>query len=128
SSAGQYCPRTRRRSTASRPPSSRPPPSCVHLPARRAHTFPRPSRREHHCDALKERAMESKKDDLKGRVKEAAGDLTDDEDLKREGKTDRAGASLKDRIEKATENGEELVDKPNDMLRHDYRSRTPVPD
>ena len=33
--------------------------------------------------------MEGKKDDIKGRVKEAAGDLTDDDDLKREGKTDR---------------------------------------
>jgi len=63
--------------------------------------------------------MESKKDDLKGRVKEAAGDLTDDEDLKREGKTDRAGASLKDKIEKAKEKGEEFVDKAKEKLRRD---------
>ena len=61
--------------------------------------------------------MESKKDDLKGRVKEATGDLTDDEDLKREGKADRAGASVKDKIEKAKEKGEEFVDKAKDRLR-----------
>ena len=60
--------------------------------------------------------MESKKDDLKGRVKEAAGDLTDDDDLKREGKADRAASSVKDKIEKAKEKGEELVDKAKDKL------------
>jgi len=63
--------------------------------------------------------MESKKDDLKGRAKEAAGDLTDDEDLKREGRADRAGASVKDKIEKAKEKGEEFVDKAKDKLRRD---------
>ena len=60
--------------------------------------------------------MESKKDDLKGRAKEAAGDLTDDDDLKREGKADRAAGSVKDKIEKAKEKGEELVDKAKDKL------------
>ena len=60
--------------------------------------------------------MESKKDDLKGRVKEATGDLTDDDDLKREGKADRAAGSVKDKIEKAKEKGEELVDKAKDKL------------
>ena len=33
--------------------------------------------------------MGANMDDAKGRIKEAAGDLTDDEDLKREGKADR---------------------------------------
>ena len=33
------------------------------------------------------------KDDLKGRAKEAAGDLTDDQGLKNEGKVDRATGS-----------------------------------
>jgi uncharacterized protein YjbJ (UPF0337 family) len=63
--------------------------------------------------------MESKKDDLKGRVKEAAGDLTDDDDLKREGKTDRAAGSVKEKIEKAKEKGEEFVDKAKDKLHRD---------
>jgi uncharacterized protein YjbJ (UPF0337 family) len=60
--------------------------------------------------------MESKKDDLKGRVKEAAGDLTDDDKLKREGKSDRAAGSVKDKIERAKEKGEEVVDKAKDRL------------
>ena len=60
--------------------------------------------------------MESKKDDLKGRVKEATGDLTDDDDLKREGKADRAAGSVEDKIEKAKEKGEELVDKAKEKL------------
>ena len=33
----------------------------------------------------------------KGRVKEAAGDLTGDKDLKREGKVDRAAGEVKER-------------------------------
>jgi uncharacterized protein YjbJ (UPF0337 family) len=36
------------------------------------------------------------KDDLKGRAKEAAGDVTDDQGLKNEGKVDRATGSVKD--------------------------------
>jgi uncharacterized protein YjbJ (UPF0337 family) len=38
------------------------------------------------------------KDDLKGRAKEAAGDLTDDQILKNEGKVDRATGSAKDAV------------------------------
>jgi len=37
-------------------------------------------------------------DELKGRAKEAAGDLTDDEDLKREGKVDKASAGIKEKV------------------------------
>ena len=36
--------------------------------------------------------MGGTKDDMKGRAKEAIADLTDDEDLHREGKADRAAA------------------------------------
>jgi uncharacterized protein YjbJ (UPF0337 family) len=35
-------------------------------------------------------------DDLKGRAKEAAGDLTDNEELEREGKIDQATGKVKD--------------------------------
>jgi len=38
-------------------------------------------------------------DDLKGRVKEAAGDLTDNDDLKREGKIDQATGKVKDVVD-----------------------------
>jgi uncharacterized protein YjbJ (UPF0337 family) len=53
-------------------------------------------------------------DEAKGRAKEAAGDLTDDEKLKREGKIDRAGASVKDKVDDA-------ADKVKEKLGHDRR-------
>jgi uncharacterized protein YjbJ (UPF0337 family) len=37
-------------------------------------------------------------DETKGRIKEAAGDLTDDKDLKQEGKTDQASGKIKDKV------------------------------
>ncbi len=42
-------------------------------------------------------------DDLKGRAKEAAGDLTGKEDLQREGKADQAGASIKKKVNKVAD-------------------------
>lgn len=39
-------------------------------------------------------------DELKGRTKEAAGDLTDDKDLKREGKIDQAESTAKEKVDK----------------------------
>ena len=38
-------------------------------------------------------------DDFKGRVKEAAGDLTDDDDLQREGKIDQGKGKVKDFVD-----------------------------
>jgi uncharacterized protein YjbJ (UPF0337 family) len=40
------------------------------------------------------------KDDAKGRLKEAAGSLTGDDELKREGKVDQASGKAKDGVEK----------------------------
>ncbi|HEU4976525.1 MAG TPA: CsbD family protein [Baekduia sp.] len=37
-------------------------------------------------------------DDVKGRLKEAGGDLTGDQDLKNEGKVDRATGAVKDKV------------------------------
>jgi uncharacterized protein YjbJ (UPF0337 family) len=37
-------------------------------------------------------------DDAKGRLKQAAGDLTDDQDLKNEGKVDKAAGAVKDKV------------------------------
>ena len=36
---------------------------------------------------------------VKGRIKEAAGDLTDDDDLKNEGKVDKAAGKVKDVVD-----------------------------
>ncbi len=37
-------------------------------------------------------------DNAKGRAKEAAGDLTDDDELQREGKTDQAAGDVKEKV------------------------------
>jgi uncharacterized protein YjbJ (UPF0337 family) len=47
--------------------------------------------------------MEEHIDEAKGRAKEAAGDLTDDDSLKREGKVDRAVSSVKDKVDDAAD-------------------------
>jgi uncharacterized protein YjbJ (UPF0337 family) len=51
------------------------------------------------------------KDDLKGRVKEAAGDITDDDGLKREGKVDRATGTVKDKVGDAGDKVKDAVNK-----------------
>ena len=50
-------------------------------------------------------------DELKGRVKEAGGDLSGDDGLKREGKVDRATGSVKDKIGDASDKVKDLVNK-----------------
>jgi uncharacterized protein YjbJ (UPF0337 family) len=50
-------------------------------------------------------------DDLKGRAKEAAGDLTDDKSLKNEGKVDRATGSAKDAVGDAGDKVKDAVNK-----------------
>jgi uncharacterized protein YjbJ (UPF0337 family) len=42
-------------------------------------------------------------DDAKGRVKEAAGDVTGDDRLKAEGKVDRGKGKVKDAVDKAAD-------------------------
>ena len=51
-------------------------------------------------------------DEAKGRVKEAAGDLTGDQELKDEGKVDRATGKIKGAVGGA-------ADKVKDVLRRD---------
>ena len=48
-------------------------------------------------------------DEAKGRAKEAVGDLTDDQDLKNEGKVDKAVGKVKDKVE-------DVADKIKDKL------------
>ncbi len=55
-------------------------------------------------------------DDLKGRAKEAAGDITNDDDLKREGKVDRGAAGVKGKVEDAVDN---VRDKVKDVVDRD---------
>ena len=55
-------------------------------------------------------------DDAKGRVKEAAGDLTGNDDLKEEGKTDQAAGKVKDVAESAKDKVEDAVDGVRDRI------------
>ena len=60
--------------------------------------------------------MGSKSDDLKGRAKEAVGDLTDNDDLKREGQADRASGKAKDVIDDLGEKAKAVVDDIKDKV------------
>ena len=58
--------------------------------------------------------MGEKLDDLKGRAKEAAGDLTDNEGLQREGKVDQGKAEVKDKVGDITDKvGDKIKDITN---------------
>jgi uncharacterized protein YjbJ (UPF0337 family) len=57
---------------------------------------------------------EEKVEDIKGRVKEAAGDLTEDEKLQREGKLDQASANVKEKVGDVAETVKEGVEKAKD--------------
>ena len=61
--------------------------------------------------------MAGKSDQVKGRVKEAVGSLTDDEALKAEGKADRVAGEIKDKVEGAKDKVENVIDKTKDALK-----------
>lgn len=48
-------------------------------------------------------------DEAKGRVKEAAGDLSDDQDLKNEGRVDKAVSDVKEKVD-------DIADKVKDRI------------
>ncbi|HZQ76360.1 MAG TPA: CsbD family protein [Acidimicrobiia bacterium] len=56
--------------------------------------------------------MDANMDEAKGRMKEAAGDLMDDDQMKKEGKADQMGATIK-------EKAGDMVDKAKDMINKD---------
>jgi uncharacterized protein YjbJ (UPF0337 family) len=58
--------------------------------------------------------MGDKMDEAKGRAKEAAGDLTDDDELKRQGKMDQAGATVKRKANEAVDAVKEKARKADD--------------
>jgi uncharacterized protein YjbJ (UPF0337 family) len=53
---------------------------------------------------------DDKVQDLKGRAKEAAGDLTGDKDLQNKGKSDQAKASVKDKVGKVVGSVKDRID------------------
>ena len=53
--------------------------------------------------------MGAKSDEAKGRIKEASGDLTGNEALKRQGQADRAGGKVKAKVG-------EVIDRAKDVI------------
>ncbi len=52
-----------------------------------------------------------KTDDAKGKLKEAAGDLSGDESLKREGKVDQATGNVKNKVDDVSDKVKDAVNK-----------------
>lgn len=63
--------------------------------------------------------MDINSDEAKGRVKEAAGDLTGNEDLKNEGQADQTAGKAKKLVDEAANKAEELVDNVKDAVHKD---------
>jgi uncharacterized protein YjbJ (UPF0337 family) len=63
----------------------------------------------------KEKMMDNK-DQAKGKIKQAVGDLTGDKDLKRHGKADEKAGDVKRVVEDAKDKVEDLVDSVKDKL------------
>ena len=55
--------------------------------------------------------MTGKTDQMKGKAKEAVGDLTGNKDLKSEGKSDRQAGEVKEKVGKVEEKVDEGIDK-----------------
>jgi uncharacterized protein YjbJ (UPF0337 family) len=60
--------------------------------------------------------MGSKIDKIKGRLKEAAGVLTDNDSLKREGQQDQVVGEAKDKVERVAEKVKETAEKVKDKV------------
>jgi len=60
-------------------------------------------------------------DKVKGRIKEAAGALTDDDKLRNEGKLDQATGKVKDAVERVKNAVEDRVDTIRDIAERNGR-------
>jgi uncharacterized protein YjbJ (UPF0337 family) len=63
--------------------------------------------------------MDNDLDQAKGRIKQAAGDLTDNDDLKREGKVDEKAGKVKEFMDDTKDKADDLVDKARDRFNKD---------
>jgi uncharacterized protein YjbJ (UPF0337 family) len=57
-----------------------------------------------------------KSDDVKGRLKEAAGVLTGDKKMQREGKADQVAGKVKKAVEKVKDKADQAIDELKDSL------------
>jgi uncharacterized protein YjbJ (UPF0337 family) len=56
-------------------------------------------------------------DEAKGRAKQAVGDLTDDDDMRREGKVDEHAGKLKDKVGELGDKAMDAIDKAKDKIK-----------
>ena len=56
------------------------------------------------------------KDQVKGKVKQAVGDLTDNEDLQKQGKADEKAGDIKEVLEGVRDKADDLVDTVKDEI------------
>ncbi|HYI99801.1 MAG TPA: CsbD family protein [Thermoleophilaceae bacterium] len=56
----------------------------------------------------------SNMDEAKGRLKESAGDLTGDDDLKREGKADKGAGKVKEGVDNVTDKVKDALNRDDD--------------
>ena len=61
--------------------------------------------------------MSGETDQAKGRIKQAAGDLTGDDELRREGEQDETAGKVKDKIDDAKDKANEVIDNVKEKLR-----------
>lgn len=55
--------------------------------------------------------MSGKADKVTGRIKQAAGDLTDNDKLRNEGKKDEAAGKVKDKVDDVKDKVDDVIDK-----------------
>lgn len=60
--------------------------------------------------------MSGEKDQITGRLKQAAGDLTGDDDLEQEGERQETAGEVKDKIDEAGDKINETIDDVRDKL------------
>ena len=58
--------------------------------------------------------MTEKAEDMKGRTKEAAGDLSGDDSLEREGKVDQASSTIKEKVGQGADKAKDLLNRDDD--------------
>jgi uncharacterized protein YjbJ (UPF0337 family) len=61
--------------------------------------------------------MGGKSDEIKGRIKEAAGALTGNDELRQEGKTDQAVGKVKQAVEKVVDTVKDTAEKAVDKVK-----------
>ena len=63
--------------------------------------------------------MSTNADQAKGRIKQAVGDLTDDKDLKREGKADETAGKAKQAVGSMRDKADDVIDRLRDKVDND---------